>query len=172
MAPQGTKTSTKALKVIRRPLPDSKGFIRPLPTYEMKGELTAQINAWINAFGLNGENEITPNKVEHLFDRLLVKLPKDFFEKDCDWSIIKEPYVKHALYQVLKVKYWESRKNCVQHNVKHTYRIAKRLEQNANRKNDDERYDLLLRNPNFLTKALKERREELTGAEKLNFNEI
>ncbi len=175
MAPQGTNTSTKALKVIR-PLPDSRGFIIPKPTYDMKKELEVQVNTWKNSFGLNGENEMSDeefkNKCEHLFDRLLTRLPKDFFEKDYDWSIIQDKYIKDALYKVLKVKYWDSRKNCIQHNVKHMYGVAKKREQNANRKNDTERYELLLRNANFLTKALKERREELTGAEKLNFNEI
>jgi hypothetical protein len=57
MAPQGTKTSTKALKVIRRPLPDQKAFDkRPLPD-DILDEIETAKNTYLNKYDILNRND-------------------------------------------------------------------------------------------------------------------
>ena len=170
MAPQRTKTSTKALK---RPQPDQKAFEPCELPDDVKEAIQAQINTWVNKFGLNLKDNISKNDwdnyCEHLFVRFLDNLPKDLFEYDL--TNIEQEFIKDNLHKVSRVFYHDARKHNVQYNTKHMYKEArKRRNQIANKKKEENEYNVLFA-PGYLRNGvLRARSKELTGAEKLNFD--
>lgn len=174
MAPGQTFTSTKALKV-DRPQPDPKGFELPKLPDDMKETLQSQINAWVNKFGLNLKDYISKNQwanyCEHLFVMLLNNLPEDFFKYE--WTNIVQEYIKDNLRKVSRVLYYDARRHNVLNNIKHMHKEARRRRnQIVSKKKQENEYNFLFA-PGYLRNGvLSARNKELTGAEKLNFDNV
>lgn len=173
MAPQTTSVSSKKALKVERPKPDPNGFKRRELPDDMKEAIQAQINAWVNKFGLNLKDYISKNDwanyCEHLFVRFLDHLPRDL--NDYDWTNIEQEFIKNNLRKVSRVFYHDSRKYDVQYNTKYMYKEArKERAQIANKEKQENEYNVLFA-PGYLRHGvLRARSKKLTGAEKLNFD--